>query len=204
VKGGYVEHNASNTRVIVQAIHFSNTMALLAAVSLTWWWLGERRSDTVLEPAFRGVAWIALGASLLAGATGSVAALADTLFPSPSFAAGLRADFSTAEPLLVRIRWVHPAAAVLAALCAIWFVARVRSVPARWFAGLMLLQVALGAADVLLLAPLWLQLLHLAVADALWVALLAATATVFLPRSKASSRTKAANGVGGFVAARGD
>ena len=35
--------------------------------------------------------------------------------------------------------------------------------------GLAALQIALGFANVILLAPVWLQLLHLLVADAIWI-----------------------------------
>jgi len=74
VKGGYVESNASNMRVFVQCIHFSNTMMLLGAMTLTWWWLRERE-PMALEGSSRMLAWIALAATVVVGATGSVAAL---------------------------------------------------------------------------------------------------------------------------------
>ena len=98
VKGGYVERNTSNARVFVQCIHFTNTMLLVAALTLTWWWLRERArpSDvkTPLRAETRSAAWLALAATIVVGATGSVAALADTLFPSPSLRAAFAQDFA--------------------------------------------------------------------------------------------------------------
>jgi cytochrome c oxidase assembly protein subunit 15 len=182
VLGGYVEHNASNARVFVQAIHFTNTMLLLAALTLTWWWLDNREHDAPIPPEGRTVAWIAIVASLGAGGAGSVAAIADTLFPSPSFLIGLQQDLAPTAPLLIRMRWIHPAAATIAFACALWFAARVHTRPARWFAVLMALQLVLGAMDVVLLAPLWLQVAHLAVADAIWAALIVACSQMLLPR----------------------
>src|SRR5580700_3942395 len=44
VLGHYVENNASTARVIVQCVHFTNTMLLLAAMTLTWWWLRPRNA----------------------------------------------------------------------------------------------------------------------------------------------------------------
>jgi heme A synthase len=40
---------------------------------------------------------------------------------------------------------------------------------ARWVASLAALQLVLGAANVVLLAPVWMQLLHLLVADLIWI-----------------------------------
>ncbi|SEG38086.1 cytochrome c oxidase assembly protein subunit 15 [Bryocella elongata] len=183
VLGQYVEHNTSNARVFVQGIHFTNTMLLLAALTLTWWWSADREEDgTPLPPETRTVAWVAVLASILTGAAGSVAALADTLFPSTSFVEGLRADLSPTAPLLIRMRWIHPTAAVIAFVCALWFMVRLRTTPARWFAALMALQLVLGAMDVVLLAPLWLQVAHLAVADAVWAALIVACSHLLIRR----------------------
>jgi cytochrome c oxidase assembly protein subunit 15 len=105
------------------------------------------------------------------GATGAIAALADTLFPSPSLFAGFASDFAANSPLLVRMRWIHPAAAVVGFCCVIWLVTKIRSRLSRIVAGLLGLQFALGIADVLLLAPTWMQILHLLGADLYWIAL---------------------------------
>jgi cytochrome c oxidase assembly protein subunit 15 len=47
--------------------------------------------------------------------------------------------------------------------------------------GLLLAQFALGIADVLLLAPTWMQLLHLLGADLYWVALVVLAAETIWP-----------------------
>jgi cytochrome c oxidase assembly protein subunit 15 len=176
VKGGYVLNNASDTRVVVQCVHFTNTMLLVGALTLTWWWLRNPAppDESLLSPENRSVAWIAIAATLLTGATGSVAALADTLFPSPSLRAGFAQDFSAAAPLLVRMRWIHPASALLALGCTLWLAFRLRSAAGRWIVALIALQIVLGVGDVLLLAPVWLQVLHLLGADLYWIALVAA------------------------------
>jgi len=177
VLGHYVENNASTARVIVQCVHFSNTMLLLAAMTLTWWWM-RSREVTPLCPTGLIAAKLALLATLLTGATGSVAALADTLFPSPSLHVALTQDFAAAAPLLIRMRWIHPAAALLAFAVSLWLLPQLRSIPRRWLAALLFAQFALGLADVLLLAPLALQVLHLLFADLFWIALVAACANL--------------------------
>ena len=48
-------------------------------------------------------------------------------------------------------------------------------------AGLLALQFVLGIGDVLLLAPIWMQILHLLGADLYWIALVLLTSTLFWP-----------------------
>jgi cytochrome c oxidase assembly protein subunit 15 len=173
VLGGYVDRNTSDMRVLVQCVHFTNTMLLLGALTLTWWWLrGLRAAGSQMRA--RTLAWVALALTILTGATGSVAALADTLFPSPSFREGLAQDFAANAPLLVHMRWLHPAAAFLAVVAAIVLCRHLSRRGAQWIGGLLLLQIALGVADMIALAPVTLQVLHLLGADLFWIALVAA------------------------------
>ncbi len=125
-------------RVVMQCIHFTNTMLLLAAITLTWWWLRDRpQPSTDLGPQARAVAWISLIATLFVGGTGSVAALADTLFPPTSLQAAFLQDFAAHSPLLVRMRWLHPATALIALSCAIWLALQLRSKLGRLVVGLV-------------------------------------------------------------------
>ena len=212
VKGGYVEFNASDMRVLMQCVHFTNTMLLLAALALTWWWAREVVEDPKLSPnqpqglkplgnppsystaeavplrGQRAVAWLAVVATIVVGATGSVAALADTLFPSPSLRAGLADDFSAAAPLLVRMRWVHPAAALVGVVCVGWLCLRVRTRLSAWLVRLLVLQMVLGVGDVLLLAPTWMQLVHLLGADLYWIVLVMVAADVLWVETKTYPR----------------
>ena len=62
----------------------------------------------------------------------------------------------------------------------------------RSVATLAILQATLGVANVFLLAPVWLQMLHLLVADAVWIALVLFAATVLSRRSEAQASAHAA------------
>lgn len=176
---GWVDRNTSDMRAVMQCIHFTNTLLLLAAFTLMWWWL-RPRSAMHAGPGSRTVAVLALIATIVVGATGSVAALADTLFPAPSLSAAIAQDFSAAAPLLVRMRWVHPASAIAGALCVLWLCFRLRTRTARWLGALLASQIVLGACDVLLLAPTWLQVLHLLGADLYWIVLVVLCADLFV------------------------
>jgi cytochrome c oxidase assembly protein subunit 15 len=188
VLGGYVDRNTSEMRVLVQCVHFTNTMLLLGALTLTWWWLRDPSSSGGLVRA-RPLAWWTLALTILTGATGSVAALADTLFPSPSLREGFAQDFAANAPLLVHMRWLHPAAAILAFLATIVLCLRITRPAARWIGGLLLLQAALGLADMVALAPVGLQVLHLLGADLFWIALVASCSNLIFserPRQAAA------------------
>lgn len=182
VLGGYVDRNTSDMRVLVQCVHFTNTMLLLGALTLTWWWLRDPKVAQRFEHA-RGLAWSAILLTMLTGATGSVAALADTLFPSPSWREGLAQDFAANAPLLVHMRWMHPAAAILAFAAVIALCRQLSRGRARWVGGLVLFQLALGVADMLALAPISLQVLHLLGADLFWIALVAVCSELIFAES---------------------
>ena len=173
---GWVDRNTSDARAVMQCVHFTNTLLLLGAFTLTWWWLRSPsvQDHTNVDPSHsRSIAWTTVALTIATGATGSVAALADTLFPSPSLREGLAQDFAANAPLLVRMRWMHPAAAVLAFVAAIVLCRHLSRSGARWIGGLLLLQIALGVADMVALAPVSLQVLHLLGADLFWIALVA-------------------------------
>jgi cytochrome c oxidase assembly protein subunit 15 len=180
---GDVDKNISAERTVMQSIHFTNTMLLLAALALTAWFLGRSRwaASSVRLSNLRPAALIAVGATIVVGATGSLAALADTLFPAASLRAALGADFAASSPLLVRMRWVHPAASLVAFFCVLLLVRGVRSRLSSVVVGLFLSQIVLGIADVLLLAPTWMQVVHLLGADLYWIALVALAAEVLWP-----------------------
>jgi len=205
VKLGYVTGNQSLGRVVVLSVHLSNTLLLLAALTMTALLLrtGHRRGEVLGARSTwgsAGVGLVALGllATLALGVSGSLAALGDTLFPAPSLRAAVAADFAAASPWLIRLRWVHPASAAVAAMFVVWILRKAwgrrdwTGRAARLVAGLLAAQFVLGIADVLLLAPVWMQLLHLLGADLYWVALVGLSAGTVMP-----GRHETATGAGG-------
>jgi cytochrome c oxidase assembly protein subunit 15 len=191
---GWVESNDSTGRVIAQAVHFTNTLVLMAALTLTAWFLGQRPTKSSSRAsASRLTAWGAILATILVGATGALAALADTLFPSPTLTAALAQDFAAHAPVLIRMRWLHPAAAIVALLCVGALLrASSRNPKARVVLALLGLQCVLGIADVLLLAPAWMQILHLLGADLYWIALVLLAAETIWPVAPVSEPAAAA------------
>lgn len=176
-----VAHDDSIGRAWWLAAHLVNTFLLLAALGLTAWWgsgfAPPRRTGRRVVNPLLGLAALAL----LVGVTGAVTALGDTLFPAGTLREGLAQDVSPTAHLLVRLRVWHPLLAVGFAMAA-WYGSaalargadadRVVRGSARMLQGLVALQVVGGAINVLLLAPTWMQLVHLLVADLVWLALI--------------------------------
>jgi cytochrome c oxidase assembly protein subunit 15 len=160
----------------------------MGALALTGWFLREERPNRVRTRNSKVAAWLAVAATIVVGATGALAALADTLFPSPTLGAGFAEDFAAHAPMLVRMRWLHPAAAVVGFCCVVWMVraAGWKDGLGRTVLGLLGVQFALGIADVLLLAPVWMQVLHLLGADFYWVALVLLAAETVWPTAALS------------------
>jgi cytochrome c oxidase assembly protein subunit 15 len=176
---GKVAHDQSASRAVYLALHLTNTLLLLAALALTAHFLSREQGFMRGSVEFRapGFAFTGLGAVLVVGVSGSLAALGDTLFPASSLRAALAQDFASSSSWLVRVRWVHPAVSLIAGAFLLWLVYYgLRSTANRTLsitlAGLLLLQYSLGVADIALLAPTWMQMLHLLGADLLWIALI--------------------------------
>ncbi len=194
-----VADNATFARAMFVAVHLLNTFLLLAALTLTAWWVSVdlpfarnrgRQAATVAS------ACVAL---LVAGASGAVAALGDTLFPSSRLTDALWADLSATSHFLIRLRILHPLLAVAAGLVVLTCAGRLArggSVidrrAAQLVSALVITQAALGLLNVILLAPVWLQLTHLLVADAIWIGVVLIGASALTDRSAAGLGVKAA------------
>jgi heme A synthase len=172
----HVANNASVSRVYSLSAHLTNTLTLLACLTLTAWWAGG-------HPAVRlrgQTLWSAVATLLsvvVVGITGAIAALGDTLFPAQSLAAGLAQDFDPASNVILRLRGLHPALAALVGTCVVLYAfTRAAANPRRkklaWGVGAAVAaQVGAGLLNLVLLAPVWMQMVHLLLADLLWITL---------------------------------
>ena len=103
----------------------------------------------------------------------------DRLYPAQSLAHGLAQDVSPTAHVLLRLRVLHPVLAALVGAGVVFsaaMVARLRPSPAVRRAALQLgilygLQLVAGTVNVVLLAPVWMQLVHLLLADLVWIVL---------------------------------
>jgi len=191
VKRHLVVDDVSVARAYTVALHLANTLLLTASAALVAWrastvWGKTEAGQSTLSPPEpqRVLLGIALVAVLLTSMSGAVTALGDTVFPTQpaldgTLLAKIRADTSPGQHFLVRLRVIHPAMAVLAALLVAGVL--IRTVSRRGIAGtthVRLATLALGAVvcqtgigffNVLLAAPGWIQIVHLLMAQAVWI-----------------------------------
>jgi heme A synthase len=181
---GLVGENATVMRAVYLSVHLTNTFILLAVMALTAWWSQSQEVRAI--PAggfFRGQTGLALAAALALSVSGAIAALGATLFPEvaatgPSTAEALA---SPSAQLLFSLRQfkLHPLMAVMIGAYLSWFAfssMRASEDPwtGRWgwmVIGLTLAQLAAGVLNMALLAPIWMQIVHLLLATLLWIAL---------------------------------
>jgi heme a synthase len=199
----HVARDASAGRAWYLSAHLINTMLLLAAMTATAWLAATGTAQFRLARIPR-ILWGSLAVTIAVSVTGAIAALGDTLFPAVSLAEGMRRDFSSASNMLLRLRLLHPVVAILGAAYLIWAAAAMlrgkpegnalRTAGARVIA-LTLFQVTLGALNLSLLAPIWMQLIHLLMADLVWVSvvMLALEAGTTISRLPAPSLASALN-----------
>src|SRR5690606_1231737 len=160
--------------------HLINTFILLAFLALTAWFAsGERQKASAIPTK----AWVLLAAGVAAifvtGVSGSMAALTNMLFPSATLSEGIAKDFAPDSHILLRLRIFHPIISIFTAMFLFMISAYVKKMvdregpAAKWAGGvsaLVLAQIAFGAATLLMLAPIVMQLGHLILADLVWIA----------------------------------
>jgi cytochrome c oxidase assembly protein subunit 15 len=187
---GLVDQNDSVFRAVVVSLHLLNTMALVAFGAVVAWSMTRKVSLDWWQPRLRWL-WISVAALLLTSMAGAVTALGDTLFPvdvndSRDLFTRLGHDVSAASHFLVRLRVVHPIIAVgsgvlLLVVCHSYRESEEDAGAHRWAwitSGFVLLQMLAGLINVALAAPGWMQLVHLLLADLLWVSLIVLMAEV--------------------------
>ncbi|MBV8632218.1 MAG: COX15/CtaA family protein [Silvibacterium sp.] len=185
---GKVANDQSASRALYLGLHLTNTLLLLAALALTAHFISRQQGfmHGSVELRRPGIAFTGLLAMLIVGVSGSLAALADTLFPATSLRAAFLQDFSSQSSWIIRLRWIHPALSLVAGAFLLWLAFRGARINMHrslslTVGALLLGQIALGIGDIVLLTPTTMQLLHLLGADLLWVAVVVLLARLCLP-----------------------
>lgn len=188
-----VADNTSEIRAFVVALHLMNTLILLGFSTMVAWAASKKE-----EFSFRGMnkqgnlMLIGMTGFILLSAMGAVTALGDTLFPAESLIEGLRQDLDPGANFLIQLRIWHPAFAIV--VSAFLFYTGYQILGSRsdhpntqinrlvnaLFA-VITLQVVGGFVNVILLAPVWMQIVHLLLADILWMVIVMLTAEVLIP-----------------------
>ena len=166
----WVGLNSSLPRIIAVPIHLVNTFGLLACYAILYKVLlnNFKNIKQLWDRRFVLIAFL----FLLSGATGSITALADVLFPSASFYEGLMEDFDRTSEVLTRLRILHPMVATGLSVALIIESRKIQKdykIDVKFFQILVFIAVILGVLNVLSNILLLLSILHLAIADLLWI-----------------------------------
>jgi heme A synthase len=196
-------NDTSVGRAVVIAVHQVNTLLLIGAITLAGWWaMGGGALRLRGQGALAGVMILCLIGLMLLGATGAITALGDTLFPASSLAEGWQQKFEPGAHFLVQLRVVHPTLAigmaVFVTLVAQFAARRAGDAFSRKAARLLIVlffaQLVVGGINVLLLAPVWMQLVHLLMADIVWITFVLLSASALsMAQTKTVSETQTAN-----------
>lgn len=185
---GNTAANWTPTRPYWMAAHLINTFTLIAVLSLTAWFASGGKSFSFFKAERKVLLLliIAIAGIFIVGMSGSMAALSSMLYPSSTLAEGIAKDFSASSHYILRLRVFHPLLSVLLGLFLIGLAGWLKkqsdgdSSTIRWANILSILVVAQfisGIVTILTLAPIVMSLIHLLLADAVWIALVLMTAS---------------------------
>ena len=166
----WVGLNSSLPRIIAVPIHLVNTFGLLGSYAILYKILQDDLQN--IKNMFNKNFLLISSLFLLSGATGSITALADVLFPSASFVEGFLADFDRTSEVLTRLRILHPIISSTLSIVLYVYATGIRkkyNVSVKPLQILILIAVFLGVINVLSNIVLPLSILHLAIADFLWI-----------------------------------
>ncbi len=173
-----VELDQSALRAFSISLHSINTFFLLAAIATLAFF--SRIPDAYLSKPFRlfprdPLFLFTLGAFIVLGVSGAITALGDTLFPATSLVGGMADDFKAGSHFLVRLRVIHPVLATLWIFLVFNWSRKLITLELKDIRSLLLLavvtQFCLGILNWLLMAPTWMQIVHLIVADLVLISL---------------------------------
>jgi heme A synthase len=187
-----VATNVSVARAYWMAGHLINTFLLLGALTLTAWW-GSGQPGVRLRGQGGQLITLALAllGVLILGASGAITALGDTLV----FQAGISPEDSPIVAALVDLRVYHPLLAfgvgglLLLAGWTVWQTqpdGQTRRL-ALWLGGLYAVQLIAGAINVVLKAPVAMQLIHLLLSDLIWILLVLLAASALAERAPSTA-----------------
>jgi heme a synthase len=196
-----VADNSSWARAVMIGLHLLNTLILLAFLTLTAWGASQEKTYFQITAQTRLFALFIVGMVLFAilSAAGAITALGDTLFPPQSVVGGIEQSLSPTAHFLEQLRVWHPIIAIVTSIYLFtlgWYVQR--STPSEhlatrinWLFMIIATQIGVGVMNIALHAPLWMQVVHLLLADTLWILLMIVTSETLTLATETAAEPKA-------------
>ena len=105
--------------------------------------------------------------------SGAITALGDTLFRTETLTEGLALDTAPGAHFLLRLRVVHPVLAIGWAVAIIsWLLGMDKVRAAKDTAAWVAMNLVFGAMNLVMMAPTWMQVGHLLLANLIWISLI--------------------------------
>lgn len=176
---GLVTNNDTPYRAFVMALHQINSFMLTGAVSLAFAAAtisAELPAPSKEDRYYKYMPWLIV----VIGITGAWASLSNSLFPTDNLWQGFMDDFSNQSHFLIRLRGLHPFFALIGGGgLALFFWLKAQTAESillerRSYQMSLTLVTAIvfGILTLLLHAPVWMKIVHLALAHTVWVLLL--------------------------------
>ena len=173
-----VASNSSYTRAIVMSFHLVATFILIASISLTAAWSSgfEFKKFNLRNKKILPVSLIIIGLFII-GISGAITALGDTLFKPNSVGEGIINETINPSHFLVSLRIYHPIFAIIVAIFTVftaWNLTNKNSSLllkklTQSITFIFSLQIIIGFLNIYLLAPVYMQIIHLFIADIAWI-----------------------------------
>ena len=169
-----VENDDSVQRAITMGLHLINTFTLLYFLSACW--ISAKKPVDFRPARINPVITFTMLVLVMIASSGTIAALASTLFPSTSILDGIKADFSADSHWLIRYRIIHPALAIILAFTSLALLQNLKSKIVNGLKSISILQILIicnicfGMLNIFTGPVSALKLMHLLIADLAWIA----------------------------------
>jgi cytochrome c oxidase assembly protein subunit 15 len=177
---GLVGENATIFRLVIMTLHQMNSLLLTGSTVIFATVTDPRNSPLNLT-----LSWKKLFSSgkngiifMMIPATGAWAALANTLFPSQNLEEGFKKDLNFDTPWILKLRIIHPLLALSLGFYLVFIFFKKSeategktSQSALLVAGAFSIALIFGTLTLLFLSPVWMKLVHLTLAQLVWISL---------------------------------
>ncbi len=169
---GLVGDHTGFDRIIVMSLHQVVSILLTGSVARAYYLTNSKVIKTykLIE--------VAKFMFLLLVATGGIAALSNTVFPSSSILEGLVSDINPESHILLKLRVIHPILALSTALAFVFVIIKLHKKNKQYsmqLATFFLIGILIGIITLITLSPTVMKFVHLAMAHIIWAVFARAT-----------------------------
>ncbi len=168
---GLVGGNTGVDRIIVMSLHQVTSVLLTGSVAKAYYLTFTNK----INPSYL-IATLKI-MFLLIVATGGIAALSNTVFPSNSIIEGLMSDLDPNSHILLKLRIIHPILAMTLTFAMLFIIIKLYKDDPKYAIKLSIfisIGVVIGLITLITLSPTYMKLIHLTIAHIIWAVIVKA------------------------------